>query len=175
MDRFIIRTPRNQTIQQPRAVATTPTVETGDRPAKRQRLSDEDTSTVKFTAMADLDTASVISDCESIHLGHDSSFFAGNDGGAEVSFLTPLESTTAEAGRSEDEAIAEYEALRSSQAEQTAGKIALSWSPGQSSIYVDAFNLALDTVLEDEAHLFSAAERNVFKQWRQLNYEAQYL
>ena len=46
---------------------------------------------------------------------------------------------------------------------------------GRSSIYVDAFNLALDTVLEDEAHLFSRAERCVFEQWKVLGYEAQYL
>ena len=49
------------------------------------------------------------------------------------------------------------------------------WIPGQRSIYVDAFNLALDTVLEDESHLFDDAEREVFEAWRNLDYEAQYL
>lgn len=46
---------------------------------------------------------------------------------------------------------------------------------GKSSIYVDAFNLALDTVLDEEAHLFNEAEMEVFRQWRELSYESQYL
>ena len=50
-----------------------------------------------------------------------------------------------------------------------------SWINGQSSIYVDAFNLALETVLEDESHLFDAREMKVFNEWKQLGYEAQYL
>lgn len=49
------------------------------------------------------------------------------------------------------------------------------WVKGRSSIYVDAFNLALDTVLEEERHLFDEAEIEVFSQWRALDYEAQYL
>lgn len=49
------------------------------------------------------------------------------------------------------------------------------WIPGRSSIYVDAFNLALDTVLEDESHLFDQAENAVFQDWHDLSYEAQYL
>ena len=49
------------------------------------------------------------------------------------------------------------------------------WKRGKSSIYVDAFNLALDTVLAEQAHLFDEAEMEVFRQWRSLSYEAQYL
>ncbi|CAK7225528.1 hypothetical protein SBRCBS47491_005918 [Sporothrix bragantina] len=45
----------------------------------------------------------------------------------------------------------------------------------RSSIYVDAFNIALDTVLEQEQHLFSEKEKAVFAAWRDLDYEAQYL
>ena len=45
----------------------------------------------------------------------------------------------------------------------------------RSSIYVDAFNLALDTVLADEAHLFNDVERRVFDEWKRLGYGAQYL
>ncbi|KAF2404003.1 hypothetical protein EJ06DRAFT_579902 [Trichodelitschia bisporula] len=33
-------------------------------------------------------------------------------------------------------------------------------------LYLDAFTLALDTVLEDEAHLFDERERGVFEAWR---------
>ncbi|KAB5530337.1 VRR-NUC domain-containing protein [Coniochaeta sp. 2T2.1] len=79
------------------------------------------------------------------------------------------------------DAIQEYENLRASQMEEEneqkdeskpeQGK----WVRGKSSIYVDAFNLALDTVLEDETHLFDDKEREVFNQWRALDYEAQYL
>ncbi|KAK3939155.1 VRR-NUC domain-containing protein [Diplogelasinospora grovesii] len=83
--------------------------------------------------------------------------------------------------RIDKEAIEEYEALRSSQAEPEPSDGAASrlesrqWVRGKSSIYVDAFNLALDTVLEDEAHLFDEREKRVFEHWRQLTYEAQYL
>jgi hypothetical protein len=49
------------------------------------------------------------------------------------------------------------------------------WSKGRSSIYVDAFNLALNTVLEDEAHLFNNQESAIFDKWKSLGYEAQYL
>ncbi|KAL1889552.1 hypothetical protein Sste5346_008800 [Sporothrix stenoceras] len=45
----------------------------------------------------------------------------------------------------------------------------------RSSIYVDAFNIALDTVLEQEEHLFNEKEKIVFAAWRGLHYEAQYL
>lgn len=82
-------------------------------------------------------------------------------------------------------AIEEYEVMRASQlsASDSGGDPASSpphadprkWVRGKSSIYVDAFNLALDTVLEDEAHLFDDRERQVFDQWRSLGYEAQYL
>jgi len=44
-----------------------------------------------------------------------------------------------------------------------------------SSIYVDAFNLALDTVLKDEAYLFSEGELEIFAKYRSLPYEAQHL
>jgi Fanconi-associated nuclease 1 len=77
------------------------------------------------------------------------------------------------------EAIAEYEAMRAAEEKSSTGdKFRLSsksWTKGRSSIYVDAFNLALDTVLEDEGHLFDEAESEVFRQWRSMDYETQYL
>jgi fanconi-associated nuclease 1 len=51
----------------------------------------------------------------------------------------------------------------------------MKWRKGKSSIYVDAFNLALETVLGEEAHLFDQAELDVFRRWNDLTYEAQYL
>jgi Fanconi-associated nuclease 1 len=91
--------------------------------------------------------------------------------------LTELESAML-AVKTGKEAIQEYEAMR------VAGDIPdelksriqqRSWTKDKGSIYVDAFNLALDTVLEDEGHLFDEKEMEVFSQWRSLEYEAQYL
>lgn len=88
--------------------------------------------------------------------------------------LPPVETDT--------HAIEEYEDMRASQLSTSDDDIPShsdvdrrKWVRGKSSIYVDAFNLALDTVLEDEAHLFNNKEMAVFDQWRSLDYEAQYL
>lgn len=81
--------------------------------------------------------------------------------------------------RTDKEAIAEYETLRAaedvlpSDFRERLGE--RKWVKGKSSIYVDAFNLALETVLEEESHLFDEAEMRVFQDWRNLGYEAQYL
>lgn len=80
--------------------------------------------------------------------------------------------------RTDKEAIAEYEATRAAEVENLDLKGRLGqrkWVAGKSSIYVDAFNLALETVLEDESHLFDEAEMAVFERWRDLSYEGQYL
>ena len=76
------------------------------------------------------------------------------------------------------EAIAEYEAARAAESEvlDFHGRLRQrKWVPGKSSIYVDAFNLALETVLDDESHLFDETEMAVFEKWRSLSYEGQYL
>lgn len=80
--------------------------------------------------------------------------------------------------RVDEKAIAEYEAARAAESEvlDFHGRFGQrKWVPGKSSIYVDAFNLALETVLEDESHLFDKAEMAVFERWRKLSYEGQYL
>lgn len=80
--------------------------------------------------------------------------------------------------KTDKEAIAEYEATRLAETNISDLHSRLGqrkWVQGKSSIYVDAFNLALETVLEDESHLFDAAEMSVFEHWRKLSYEAQYL
>jgi Fanconi-associated nuclease 1 len=93
--------------------------------------------------------------------------------------LTELE-TALPSVKTDKQAIADYEAhkaeadARSNLARE--GRLdQRKWTKGKSSIYVDAFNLALETVLEDEAHLFDEAEVAVFESWRALDYEAQYL
>ncbi|PBP27308.1 hypothetical protein BUE80_DR001533 [Diplocarpon rosae] len=91
--------------------------------------------------------------------------------------VTELESTLPEV-KTDKDAIDEYEAMRAAEDFPEDLKSRLSqrnWTKGKSSIYVDAFHLALETVLEDEAHLFDEREMEVFNQWRKLNYEAQYL
>lgn len=81
--------------------------------------------------------------------------------------------------RTDKDAIDEYETLRAAggaglaDLQQRLGD--RTWTRGKSSIYVDAFNLALETVLEEESHLFDAAENKLFDEWRGLPYEAQYL
>lgn len=80
--------------------------------------------------------------------------------------------------RVDEKAVAEYEAARAAEPEvlDFHGRLGQrKWVPGKSSIYVDAFNLALETVLEDESHLFDKAETAVFEKWRRLSYEGQYL
>lgn len=91
---------------------------------------------------------------------------------------TDLESALPEV-KVDDETIQAYEAFKASQQDNTAKPEERlekrAWIRGKSSLYVDAFNLALDTVLEDESHLFDEAETDVFRVWRELSYEAQYL
>lgn len=89
--------------------------------------------------------------------------------------------------KTDQESIEEYEASRVAETEEAVNdeqKEVISiqeridrrkWRKGRSSIYVDAFNLALETVLDEESHLFSGTELTVFMQWKALPYESQYL
>ncbi|KAI1431651.1 VRR-NUC domain-containing protein [Xylaria sp. CBS 124048] len=95
-----------------------------------------------------------------------------------VSGPTAIESSLPEIEPNE-QAIEEYQKLKSSQeddATSTSSRFhSRAWVRGKSSLYVDAFNLALDTVLEEESHLFDDKEIRVFEEWKSLNYEAQFL
>jgi len=84
--------------------------------------------------------------------------------------------------KTDKEAIAEYEAAKAAELEEVdrangvTGRLEnRKWQKGRSSIYVDAFNLALETVLAEESHLFDEAEMAVFERWQGLEYESQYL
>ncbi|KAJ5577734.1 uncharacterized protein N7459_006698 [Penicillium hispanicum] len=82
--------------------------------------------------------------------------------------------------QTDEHAIEEYEASQTEKDNEAQRGLHVRlrdgvWQKGKSSIYVDAFNLALETVLEEESHLFSGAEMEVFTQWKELSYEAQYL
>lgn len=92
---------------------------------------------------------------------------------------TQLETALPPVG-TDEEAIEAYEAYKAGQVEHAPDTLHsrmdnMKWVRGSSSIYVDAFNLALETVLEQEGHLFDEAEKTVFDCWRNLDYEAQYL
>lgn len=98
-------------------------------------------------------------------------------------FISPSHGTDLESAlppiKTDKDTIEDYEASRAAQQgvdltlEERLEK--RKWVRGKSSIYVDAFNLALETVLQDEVHLFDEAELALFKCWRGLPYEAQYL
>lgn len=90
---------------------------------------------------------------------------------------TDLESTLPQI-KTDKEAIAGYETRRATEEGELDLRERLgqrNWIRGKSSIYVDAFNLTLETVLEDESHLFNEVEMAVFSHWNRLGYEAQYL
>ena len=101
----------------------------------------------------------------------------------DKSIVVPVRKTDLESAlppvKTDKDAIAEYEATRAAEKgipSELHSRIGQrKWVQGKSSIYVDAFNLALETVLEDEGHLFDEAEAAVFEYWRNLSYEAQYL
>ncbi|KAJ5100253.1 hypothetical protein N7456_006305 [Penicillium angulare] len=82
--------------------------------------------------------------------------------------------------QTDEQAIQEYEESQATREDEPEPGLHArlrdgSWKKGKSSIYVDAFNLALETVLDEESHLFNEAEMEVFTQWKELSYESQYL
>ncbi|KAI8184206.1 Fanconi-associated nuclease 1-like protein [Colletotrichum sp. SAR 10_75] len=165
MDAFVQRLPRPQ--PQPPSRSPTRPSPLGERPAKKVKveIADSDDDDDEDEADTSGITVNDVSDAENEKDRHVRQT-------AIESALPPVQV--------DKEAIEEYELMRSSQVsvpdeeEKDAGA-ERKWVRGKSSIYVDAFNLALDTVLADEAHLFDAKEAHVFEQWKQLDYEAQYL
>lgn len=97
---------------------------------------------------------------------------------AHTSASTAIESSLPEI-KLDKKALEEYRNFKSSQEQDVSDAStrlsSRAWERGKSSLYVDAFNLALDTVLDEEAHLFDSKERRIFGEWRFLDYEAQFL
>jgi len=154
----------------PRPTKRLKTFDSGDDDADSRDVSDNE-SQIKQHSPSKKQIKQEIADSE------DEGAFSEEDGDGEGSHFTELESALAPV-RTDKEAIEEYEALKASGEAPVDLKERLhqrSWTKGKSSIYVDAFNLALETVLEDEVHLFDEKELEVFEQWRSLDYEAQYL
>ncbi|KFY16093.1 hypothetical protein V492_01568 [Pseudogymnoascus sp. VKM F-4246] len=98
----------------------------------------------------------------------------------DTSDPTALESTLSHLGQGEG-AIIDYEVMQPFEkalnipTDPEDNLNAPKLPSGRRSIYVDAFNLALETVLDEESHLFDKNEGRVFIEWRGLSYEAQYL
>jgi hypothetical protein len=136
------------------------------RPAKRRRTFEtEDSST-------DAEPKPPPSPTPSVSAGE---LPAAHDLGIITNSQTELE-TSLPAIKTDEDAIEEYEASKNDA--QMGLHVRLrdgAWQKGKSSIYVDAFNLALETVLDEESHLFNEAEMEIFTQWRELSYESQYL
>jgi fanconi-associated nuclease 1 len=153
----------------PQAVSTSSWPEAP--PAKRVKLEEHDQSDQASVNKISEDDA----DMSGFGLG-DSQIFDSED--PIMSPGTAVESA-APPVKTDKEAVEEYEAMRASQTnalhESTSRLNSRKWVRGRSSIYVDAFNLALETVLEEESHLFDEREISVFSKWRELDYEAQYL
>ncbi|KAI0898417.1 VRR-NUC domain-containing protein [Annulohypoxylon nitens] len=97
----------------------------------------------------------------------------------EPSRRTAIETSLPEV-RSEKEALEKYQAFKASQGGEDSTDAASrlesrKWVRGKTSLYVDAFNLALSTVLDEESHLFNEEETFIFDQWNKLSYETQFL
>ncbi|KAK3298844.1 VRR-NUC domain-containing protein [Chaetomium fimeti] len=187
MDRFIQRSKPNKILVQPATRPLIPELEQRpyEPPRKRARLAE-----VKSSDDEDGDSSPAISNGEEEDLlafrGHTSGESPPASEVDQSDSAGPKHETAFESSLPtvaiDNEAIEEYETMQASQASQdkteenaSSGTDTRQWIRGKSSIYVDAFNLALDTVLEDESHLFDVGEKCVFEQWRGLSYEAQYL
>ena len=143
-----------------------------ERPSKRLKRSDtDDALEAKSTLSSFQSLTKEIADSEAESDDEDETY-------AEFARRTDLESALPPVN-TDKEAIEEYEARKAAeqtQSQVTDGKLNDKVRVGgRSSIYVDAFNLALNTVLDYESHLFDEAELSVFRHWKDLNYEAQYL
>jgi Fanconi-associated nuclease 1 len=181
MDRFVQRSRPAGQARQPLTVASSNSTrrDANERPSKKQKVGHK-----KEVRDSDAES-SEYGDSDTGHPPRRSHIVNSEDGdglAAEPSLgrVTEVESALPSIDAGKD-AIEEYETLRASQVEQedaqeqTSNTEPRKWVRGKSSIYVDAFNLALDTVLEDETHLFDDKERRAFDLWRVLDYEAQYL
>ena len=141
------------------------------RSLKRQRLDVDDTSESGSAPQSPKFGPREIADSE-VEIDNE------EDQPPAVARQTDLESALPPV-KTDKEAIEEYEAFKASQNENNRGIEGRlderKWIKGKNSIYVDAFNLALETVLDEESHLFDEVETAVFKAWHELSYEAQYL
>jgi len=180
MDKFVTRKPKPDSNGQLRPAASgQPTEAKPERPAKRVKREVSDTD---GDSDGDLLSKTPFKATPAIRREEtaDSVYDGNPDSELELESGRPtaIESSLPEIKVDQD-AIEEYETFRASQGDQTdhttSRFVKREWVKGKSSLYVDAFNLALSTVLDDESHLFDEKERTLFDNWANLSYEAQYL
>ncbi|KPM35495.1 hypothetical protein AK830_g11084 [Neonectria ditissima] len=172
MDAFVRRLPKPQAERGRKAQASQPVGVDADRPTKRVKRKES-----RDVECDQSDSSSHRRDFKPRNASAD--YLATQDQNDANSRVTDFESALPPTAVG-DEAIEQYEAMKSSQAsapddDETAEETQPRWVKGKSSIYVDAFNLALDAVLDEESHLFDEKEMDLFRQWRVLDYEAQFL
>ncbi|KAI9727974.1 MAG: hypothetical protein M1828_005379 [Chrysothrix sp. TS-e1954] len=145
-----------------------------ERPVKRLKREEDaesesdDKNVIERPRSPDARAQRVVADSDA-----DSQDEGIEDGDTSATQRTDLEQTLPQIS-TDREAIQQYEAMRAAES-ASSPEGSSQGARYKSSIYVDAFFLALDTVLEEESHLFNEAEMKVFEQWRNLSYEAQYL
>ncbi|KAK2765494.1 hypothetical protein FQN54_008348 [Arachnomyces sp. PD_36] len=151
--------------------------------AKRVRkLDDADSSTSRGGSGSDAEDAQEeLSYVQDIPFRQETDIQDADDSGETLGIQTELEISLPSV-KTDEEAIDIYENSRKAEEDDTGEKSNLekrlgdrTWQKGRSSIYVDAFNLALETVLNEESHLFDEVELAVFDHWKGLVYESQYL
>ncbi|KAL2867126.1 fanconi-associated nuclease 1 [Aspergillus lucknowensis] len=157
-----------------------------NRPSvKRRRLTPEVSTPESKPTRGSVEEAedSITEDSPGIRADEKTAFAFANDGplkddeDAIPNSQTELEFSLP-AVEASDKTIEKYESSQGVEEEDLSLQQRMrdgKWRKGKSSIYVDAFNLALDTVLAEEAHLFNETEKEVFRHWRELSYESQYL
>lgn len=175
MDAFVKRLPKPQS--EVKSSHAQPAPEQADeRPSKRVKKTEIKDSDDDYSEESSFEDTQQVKGSDKPPLDDDDKEQDAADNGRKrltdfESVLPPLEV--------DEKAIEEYEVMKSSQLsvddDDATEKPEPVWVKGRSSIYVDAFNLALDTVLDEESHLFDEREMEVFRQWKDLDYEAQYL
>ncbi|KAI1768306.1 VRR-NUC domain-containing protein [Hypoxylon sp. FL1150] len=188
MDAWLRKSKPVDTSQQPprsNEKRTQPTDGPSSKRIKREQVSESDQGSDD-----DLQTLPLkpLPGVRRVHLAHSAHSEVSDDetpqhSEAEVDThkRTAIESSLPEV-KSEREALEEYQSFRASQGDgdkDAAGAASRldsrKWVRGKTSLYVDAFNLALGTVLDEESHLFDEKEMYIFDQWNKLGYEAQFL
>lgn len=172
MDSFVRRLSRNETDDESSGTASHYDSASGERSSKRRKRDEIRDS------QSDDGSDESAGETQSDSKGSNKTYGDHSDGRSRPEHLTEFENALPPT-QTDESAIEEYEQMKSSQTaaeiDDTTQKTKPLWIRGRSSIYVDAFNLALDTVLEEEAQLFNAKELEVFQMWKELDYESQYL
>ena len=172
MDLFVKRNTQARSSRAPSQQQTTATPRRTDvPPAKRLKVADPENS--ENDSIQILPDEYADSESDPSGLGFEDSQVldpVGPNDTSETAIEIAMPSLATDKG-----AIEEYQIFRASQGSATDDGKFTEVDRRKSSIYVDAFNLALETVLQDESHLFDEKEMAVFGQWKQLDYEAQYL